>query len=1148
MAVLKCKMCGGDIIAIEGQTYGTCDSCGSTVTLPSINDQRMENLFNRANHFRMVSEFDKAVATYEMILNEDNSNAEAHWGLLLSRYGVEYVEDPTSHERIPTCHRIQQDPILTDDDYLAAVQHAPDGYTRSLYEAEGKHLSELQRGLLQVSAQTEPFDIFICYKETTEGGSRTNDSALAQDIYYQLTNAGYKVFFSRVTLESMLGQQYEPHIFAALNSAKVMLAIGTKPEYFNAVWVKNEWSRFLALSKKDRSKVLIPCYRDMNVYDLPDELSMLQSQDMGKIGFMQDLLRGIEKVIGSQKKEEKPQAAQTASAPGVESLYKRATLFLEDGDFDQANEYFDRILDIDPEYAPAYMGKECVAKSITVETNLAQLDKPIHEDSNYKKAVRFANSSLRKVYESYNLAILYRNASEAMAAAKSESDYQSVAGRFEQLKGYEDSAQRAKKCHQIVLDIRAEKERELAEQKRQDELHRLAEQKRRTKNRKIAAVLIPFTAIVATVVMVFVLVIQPANTYKSAVTLLNEGNYDAATAIFHELGNYKDAPAMALESQYQKALSYLASKDYKAATEIMNSIIGYNDAATQVTRIEADKLFNEGYYIDAYAVYSELSEEYHTYESEYSQMYMDAKTLLEEGQYDKAEAAFTLISNYKDSYVQSQESVYQKAASLLAGGEYDQAADVFSSVSNYGDSATQILECFYQKALSLQEEGKRDEAIISFRRAGNHKDAHTQMQNLSYEKALDMLDSENPANAIIPLRMAGDYKDTKAHLAELESIYTIDSFVETPYIPEGKYGGDSYIIFSSDTGSSAFYYYDYDGNEGGIKPANQTVFENGVDLSEWTDVEKITSGTGHTAALTSDGRVLSMGSNKEGQCNTSGWTDVVDIESGYDWTIGLRKDGTVYFTGDCIGYESEASAWSDIVEIVSDGGSGFAGLKADGTVVWAGYWGSYSNFGKQPWKNISKLYLNPNERIGILNNGNVGEVYSSDDDIIANWTNITNIKFSQTEFETAIGLKVDGTVVSGDGYYYDQSDVNNWTNVIDIFAGRSFILGLCKDGKLLGTPGVYKFAPDFDEWTEVVKVHNASYGEIDEYEILFVDGTVKIIDGYHGSTDDPDYVACFEVDNNDIVDISTDGFGVRADGTIISLYSGEELPGNNRLW
>ena len=58
---------------------------------------------------------------------------------------------------------------------------------------------------------------------------------------------GFKVFYAAISLEDKLGSAYEPCIFAALNSAKVMLAIGTKPEYFNAVWVKNEWSRFLKL-------------------------------------------------------------------------------------------------------------------------------------------------------------------------------------------------------------------------------------------------------------------------------------------------------------------------------------------------------------------------------------------------------------------------------------------------------------------------------------------------------------------------------------------------------------------------------------------------------------------------------------------------------------------------------------------------------------------------------------------------------------------------------------------------------------------------------------------------------------------------------------------------------------------------------------
>lgn len=42
--------------------------------------------------------------------------------------------------------------------------------------------------------------------------------------------------------------------------------------------------------------MLIPAYKDMDPYDLPEEFSHLQAQDMGKLGFMQDLIRGIKKI------------------------------------------------------------------------------------------------------------------------------------------------------------------------------------------------------------------------------------------------------------------------------------------------------------------------------------------------------------------------------------------------------------------------------------------------------------------------------------------------------------------------------------------------------------------------------------------------------------------------------------------------------------------------------------------------------------------------------------------------------------------------------------------------------------------------------------------------------------------------------------
>ena len=195
MALLKCKMCGGNLEFTDGQSYGTCDSCGSTMTLPKANDERILNLFNRANHYRRQNEFDKALATYESILEEDTDNAEAHWGCVLSRYGIEYVEDARTRERVPTCHRVQNESILADLDYQNALKYAPDNHSKELYESEVAKISEIQKSILSVARNEKPYDIFICYKETDATGQRTIDSTLAQEIYYQLTNEGYKLIF-----------------------------------------------------------------------------------------------------------------------------------------------------------------------------------------------------------------------------------------------------------------------------------------------------------------------------------------------------------------------------------------------------------------------------------------------------------------------------------------------------------------------------------------------------------------------------------------------------------------------------------------------------------------------------------------------------------------------------------------------------------------------------------------------------------------------------------------------------------------------------------------------------------------------------------------------------------------------------------------
>ena len=124
MAIIKCKMCGGDMEISADKTFGTCEYCGSTMTLPKVSDEQRAAAINRGNHFRRAGEFDKALGVYERIVAEDDTDAEAHWCCALCRFGIDYVEDPATYEWLPTCHRASFDSFLEDVDYLAALEQS----------------------------------------------------------------------------------------------------------------------------------------------------------------------------------------------------------------------------------------------------------------------------------------------------------------------------------------------------------------------------------------------------------------------------------------------------------------------------------------------------------------------------------------------------------------------------------------------------------------------------------------------------------------------------------------------------------------------------------------------------------------------------------------------------------------------------------------------------------------------------------------------------------------------------------------------------------------------------------------------------------------------------------------------------------------
>ena len=639
MAIIKCKMCGGDIEISADKTFGTCEYCGSTMTLPKTDDDQRLSLFNRGTHLRRNGEFDKAAAIYERLIGENDADAEAHWNLLLCRYGIEYVQDPASGERIPTCHRASFDSILNDVDYQAALKYS-DGVARSLYEKEALRIANLQKDILAISQKETPFDVFICYKESDENGKRTKDSALAQDIYYQLTDAGYKVFFARITLEDKLGQEYEPYIFAALHSAKVMVVVGTKPEYLNAVWVKNEWSRYLALMRTDRSRLLIPCYRDMDPYDMPEELSMLQSQDMGKIGFIQDLIRGVKKVVDAAK----PQEAMTETVKetvvvhneggsNVQALLKRGSMALEDGEWSKADEFFEQVLNQDAECGAAYLGKflahvECRSAKAYADAYIENVKADAPDEKNadacepdeafiascvekyivpgilseddirrmlsfdlrycltsdyYERAVEDSSTQLAADKE------LMRATKYASSEAKTITE--DIPQTLDTLRADAQKREDAEKARvtadyrKFLTETEAKLEKEHPQRLKEAEEAEKAEIYRQRKAKAAAKkgmVIASIAAAVIALVLVTVNVIIPAVKYFKAGKLLASGDYDGAIAAFAALGDYKDSDAMRVESanakEYAQAEQLLAQGENVEAAIAFEKLAQYKDA------------------------------------------------------------------------------------------------------------------------------------------------------------------------------------------------------------------------------------------------------------------------------------------------------------------------------------------------------------------------------------------------------------------------------------------------------------------------------------------------------------------------------------------------------------------------------------------
>ena len=295
---------------------------------------------------------------------------------------------------------------------------------------------------------------------------------------------------------------------------------------------------------------------------------------MSKLGFMQDLIRGIKKIAQTDEpKTAVREAAAAGHAPvAAAPLLRRVFMFLEDGNWQEADAYCEKVLDMEPECAEAYLGKLMAELHVRKREELVNCSEPIDGSKNYGKAMRFGDEALRTELENARLTRFYNDAVKTMSAAGDECAYKSAAEKFRSLTGFKDADALAEQCEEKAENIRKDKiyasaksyedgtvygyeraadiyqqiegwkdadERRLAAEHKAEEL-RIAEEKAAKKRKKILAIATPIVCACIAFVILLTQVIIPRQKYNKAMSLIAAGEYDSAYMLLDDL-DYKDS-------------------------------------------------------------------------------------------------------------------------------------------------------------------------------------------------------------------------------------------------------------------------------------------------------------------------------------------------------------------------------------------------------------------------------------------------------------------------------------------------------------------------------------------------------------------------------------------------------------------------------
>lgn len=343
MIEFLCCGCGAKIGYDGIHALARCLSCGLIQSLPTNLDPGRVQLYNQAKERLHQNDCLGAKLIFQNIIASFPDDAESYWQVFLCEYGVQYVKDTKCgvNNYVITLSETNLEYPLENYYYKQACYKAPDDETRSFYRQQAKEIDELVCEIISRRIK-DHYDIFISYKSVrSENNQSTSDSKDAGELYESLMQRGYSVFQAEATMKDKIGvKRYEPYIYAAINSAKIMVLIASKQEYINAEWVKNEWMRYINRIRKAEDIQLIVVHGDFEIPKEIKEAPNVSFASIQSVAWKNEIVQGIMRLLTPDQEV---------------ALLEQASYYMKKKDWDRARTCCDMVLDENFENSRAYL-------------------------------------------------------------------------------------------------------------------------------------------------------------------------------------------------------------------------------------------------------------------------------------------------------------------------------------------------------------------------------------------------------------------------------------------------------------------------------------------------------------------------------------------------------------------------------------------------------------------------------------------------------------------------------------------------------------------------------------------------------------------------------------------------------------------------